>query len=133
MDFQKYIEVFEKEVIIKGFEQGVLGSKKEEVVPIRNGKLSNTDFGEFIGKTFDYDKMLSINYYGLFKLSNGIMFATEKARRMFPDVRSIKAPVVYFNSIKIEQIKLLSPETFFNFPEFREEIIRVRWKKELKK
>jgi hypothetical protein len=129
MNFKEYMERFEQEVIVPGFEAKILGNRKEEVVPIRNGKLVNTDFGAFIDRTFFYNGMLSINYYGLFKLSSGIITATANIKKIFPDIRSIKAPVVHFNSIKIEQIKEISPEVFNLFPEFRTEVIRLRWGK----
>jgi len=122
-----YLLEFERSVIKLGVERGVFGDGKEEVVPLRSGKLSKEPLGEFVGDIFDSDKVIAINYYGLYKLSRGIFRAVESVKIMFPDVRSIKSPVVHFNSLKAENIIALAPNLAPGYDEFKKYIVRLRW------
>jgi len=137
MLYKNYMRRFEREVIYTGFMMGrfckhkngfIAGRKPiEEIVPLRYGKLSKSEFGEFIGKIFDAPVLLAINYYGLFKLSTEIIKAAESVKHIFGEIRSIKSPVVHFNSIKIEDVKELAPELFPDYPEFKKYIVGLRW------
>ncbi|MGD9156824.1 MAG: hypothetical protein PVG39_00320 [Desulfobacteraceae bacterium] len=127
MNFKDYLCKFERQVIYTGFMMGRFGERKEEIVPLRYGKLSKSEFGEFIEKTFDAGVLLAINYYGLFKLSTEIIKAAESVRHIFGEIRSIKSPVVHFNSIKIEDVKELAPELFPDYLEFKKYIVELRW------
>lgn len=130
---EQYMQRLELEVIIKGFEKGVFPDKKEnlasqKVVPLRAGKLAPTPFGVFIGRSFEFDGILAINYYGHYKLSTGILDAVLDISQRFPDVRSIRSHVVYFNAIKIEHIQSLSDKGMqLDFPIFKRELVELRW------
>lgn len=127
MDCREYLNQFEKEVIVRGFHQKTFGLVKETTVPLRRGKLANTDLGWFIGDEFYFDKFLAINYYGYFKLSSGIYRVVEESEKIFPGIRSVRAPVVHFNSIKIEHVKQLAAAMMQNFPDFKKLIVDLRW------
>lgn len=130
-----YLKKFEAEVVLKGYREKIFGSLCEFAIPLREGKLSKTAFGKFIGNEFEFDGILSINYYGHFKLSTGILEELEKVQKLFVDVRSIKSKVIYFNSIKFESIKSLKSvssdlksELIKGFESFKNELIYLRWK-----
>lgn len=127
MNYLKYLQEFEQKVICKGFIIGHFNKRKEEIVPLRNSKLSKTEFGEFIGKTFNCNERLAINYYGLFKLSTEIIKAADSVKHIFGDVRSIMSPVIHFNSIRIEDVKKIAPDLFSYYPDFKKHIIDMRW------
>lgn len=129
MDYKKYMTDFEKEVICRGFMDNVFGKRCEEIVPLRFGKMSETQFGSFMGKTFVFNKVLAINYYGYFKLSSQIIVIKNQASKIFGELRSIKSPVVHFNSIRIEDVKSFAPQLFDDFLEFKKYIVGLRWEK----
>lgn len=130
MDFEKYLIEFERKIFIEGYKNGLFNKRDPEIVPLKNQKLSNTSFGRFIGNQFKFDQVLSINYYGLFKLSSEIVNVAEQARQIYNfGIRSIKVPVIYFSSLRIETIKKLSPELFIDYPEFKKHIVNLRWNK----
>ena len=129
MDKVKYLNQFENKVIIEGFKKGIFGKRIEEIVPLRNGKLTSTTFGNYIGRSFVYKALLSINYYGLFKLSTEIINAAKNAETIFSEIRSIKSPVIHFNSVKIEQVKELAPELVQEYSDFKKYIVDLRWNK----
>lgn len=123
-----YLGRLEKEVILKGYRQGLFVKEASKVVPLRPGKLAETPFGQFVGKVFDFDDLLAINYYGLYKLSSGIIAKVESVSQLFNDIRSIMAPVVYFNSIKIEHVQQLTDKGMqLDFPIFKKDLVKLRW------
>jgi len=128
MDFNEYLKDFESKIVVGGFTSGIF-SAKEHVVPLRPGKLSNSEFGQFVGEVFEADDIFAINYYGLYKLSEKIITVSNDAMNIFGTIRSIKCPVVYFNSIKFETVKKLSPELYENFAEFKKYVVDLRWGK----
>ena len=130
MNYQKYLYEFEKQIICSGFASDYFKKRKEEIVPLRYGKLSKSEFGEFIGKTFNAEILLAINYYGLFKLSTEIIRAAKSVNHIFGEVRSIKSQVIHFNSIRIEDVKNLAPELVIDYPEFKKYIVGLRWGEE---
>lgn len=122
-----YLLNFEKDVVEIGFEKGIFDVGRGEAVPLRAGKLSKEPLGKFVGDILYSDKVLAINYYGLYKLSRGIYQAVESVKVMFPDVRSIKSPVVHFNSLKTESVITLAPHLAPEFEEFKKYIVELRW------
>ena len=129
MDHSEYFKQFEQEIIWKGFLKNNFGKRKPEIVPLRAGKLHKTEFGEFIGSTFTCPTLLAVNYYGLFKISTGIIGAMEKVSKVFPDIRSIMAPGVYFNSIRFEHVQDPYTPLADDFMEFKRYIVELRWKR----
>jgi len=121
--FRDYMHLFEKEVIIKGFENGFF--TKEIMVPSKNGRLDNTDYGMMIGNRIKYDKLLVVDYYGLLKKSTEFINKIKEFSEQF-EIRSMKSPIVYFASIKIEQISELMKDLTGDFPEFKKVIVLNR-------
>lgn len=122
-----YLQEFERRVVIDGFRRELIGKTGEEVVPLRAGRLAKEALGQFVGKSFHCDSVLAINYYGLYKLSSGIYAAVESVRMLFPDLRSIKSPVVHFNSLKAENVIALAPDLAPDYERFKKYIVQLRW------
>lgn len=121
-----YMTRLEQEVMIIGWEVEMFKSRPAEVVPLRKRKLHDTDFAKFIESSFKYDSVLVFNYYGLFKLSSGAHEVVENSKVAFPNIRTMKAEVVHFNSIKIEYIKELAPDLLADFPDFKKLLVDLR-------
>lgn len=98
LELQKRIEEFEREVIIKGLENGGLNSLRKQQVPVDRCKLSRT-FGKCIGSVVDTDLILTVDYYGYLKKSRGFYKAAENV-----DDKTIRSNLIHFASIKIEDI-----------------------------
>jgi hypothetical protein len=128
IDFEQYLEEFEQNVIVEGYKKGIFGERKAEVVPLRRGKLSTSPIGNFVGKQFKFPKLLAINYYGLFKLSDEIFNAVDSVKDIFHEVRTIKSPVVHFSSVTMEHVREVAPEMLQDFPEFKKHLVELRWK-----
>ena len=122
----KYLVELEQLVMVQGMESGAFKKKAEEIVPLRKTKLHFTPFANFVGSQFKYDKVLAFNYYGLFKISTQTASVVEDCRVAFPNVRTIKAKVIHFNSIKMEHIKLLAPDLLPDFPDFKRFLVDLR-------
>lgn len=123
---RKYLDQLEQKVMIKGFEVEVFKKKQLEIIPLRKKKLHDTDFAEFVGPEFVYDSVLAFNYYGLFKLSSGGSKVVDNCKLAFPNIRTMKARVIHFNSVKIEHIKELAPELLSDFPDFKRLLVDLR-------
>lgn len=129
MDRQILLDV-EQKIIIKGIKSGVLQPKTDKVVPLRDGKLCKTEFGEFLGKGFEFDGLLAINLYGYFKLSSGIYKAVNSVENIFPGIRSIKANIFHFNSIRTNDVREIcgkNKDLFFFFVELKEYLLNLRF------
>jgi len=100
----------------------VLG--KVEFVPVREGRLANTYFGKRVGKKFQSDKVVAIDYYGLYKKSTGLL--EEIASMRGKQVRMIEATVVHFASIRIESVLALAPAQVAGFVEFKNMLLEMR-------
>jgi len=123
----EYLREFERRVIVEGFFSSLIGKTEEEIVPLRAGRLAKEVLGQFVGKSFRCDSVLAINYYGLYKLSNGIYKAVDSVKMLFPDLRSIKSPVVHFNSLKAENVIALAPDLAPDYEVFKRYIVKLRW------
>jgi hypothetical protein len=95
MDLNEYLKEFEQKVVVAGFKAGEF-PKKEFVVPLRSGKFKDSPLEEFMGKQFECDCLLGINYYGFYKVSSEVGRAVDSVANIFQGIRSIKAPVVFF-------------------------------------
>jgi hypothetical protein len=124
---QQYMQLFEEKVITEGFKQGIFGDRKEETVPLRSGRFSGSPIERFMGKEFEYGKLLAINYYGYFKLSSEVFRAVDSVKHIFSGIRSAKCPVVHFNSIKIDHIAKIDPDMLQQYDEFKKKIVSLRW------
>lgn len=125
--FRQYLNAFEQQVLIYGFQEQVLAWNKLDPVPVRPGKLNPTKFGRFIGNTFECDQLLAFDYYGMVKLSTGITKVVEEHRDLFPGVKLIKAPLITFASIMKEQVLYLSPDLVQGFDAFKDHLVQLRW------
>ena len=125
-EWTKYLVALETSVMVRGNEEGVFKKKAEEIVPLRKTKLHFTPFANFIGSEFEFGSVLAFNYYGLFKISTGTSKVVAECRVAFPNVRTIKAKVIHFNSIKMEHIKELAPDLLPDFPDFKRFLVDLR-------
>ena len=121
-DFKDYLNKFEKDIIIQGIESGLLG--KDMMIPIRKGKLDNTKFGQALGTGFEYGEPAAIDYYGFIKKSSGLLDKFADSNDM--QVRAVRAPIVHFASIKVEDVSDLSSELVRDFPEFKKHLVSLR-------
>lgn len=129
-EFKEFLMNFEKSIVIPGFKKGLFKSNVE-IVPINRGRLAKTKFADLIGEAFDCKELLSINYYGLFKHSTKIYDAVESVKHIFGEVKTVKANVVYFNSIKIKHIEEIlgsnEEEWMKNYQKFKDMVVDNRW------
>lgn len=120
--FQKYLELFERDVLITGLEKGRFG--KTIKVATKECKLNNTEFGKFIGCILSYNEPMAIDYYGLVKKSSGMLEIIEGYRGI--EIKTILLPVVHFASVKNEDINALAPSLLQGFSSFKEYLIHLR-------
>lgn len=127
-EFQKTLDLFEREVIIRGVGGGHLG--REEMVPVRNGKLSKQPFGKLVGLEVESETSLAVDYYGHLKKSSGFFRDVKDATPTDTQARMMRSTVVHFASIKVEDVVLLAPELVPVFPILKHELLRRRGFKE---
>lgn len=101
---------------------------KNEPVPLSPGKLQGGLFGKAVGISFDYNRVLSFDYYGLFKLSSTII-ECKKDILLAQKKTVILSPVIHFSSIKIEHIERFSKDLLLDFVAFKRYIVYLRWTK----
>lgn len=120
----------ENKIILAGFERSLIPCQEDKVIPLRAGRLSSTPFGLFLGKEFEYDSLLAINFYGHFKLSSKIIKAVESVKHIFHGIRSIKAQIIHFNSIRTEAAKEIAgndKQLFIDYVEFKRGLLDLRF------
>lgn len=127
MKNEEYILQLERRVIIPIFIDGVLPAKYH-VVPLSGGKLRSTDFASFVGRSFEYSQLLAINYYGYFKLSTGIIEASSVAAKTFKEIKAVRTPVVFFNTLKKCHVKKYDEGLKDDYRRFKDFIVDLRWK-----
>lgn len=120
--WKDYLLEFENKVLLKIY-QSSANSMKVEPVPIRPGKLLKTDFGGFIGQSFQHKDLIAFNYYGLFKISSGIINVDRDGSN------TVMAPVIHFSSVKIEDVEQHCKELIVDFVSFKKSLVVLRWKK----
>jgi len=124
--FTTYMNVFEREVIVKGVKDGVFGSS--QIVSMRPGKLANSKFGEIVGSSFYCDELeLAIDYYGHIKRSTGLLRLRKKLSGK-GQVRRVSCILVHFASLRIDRIANVcnDPQAIGLFPLFKETMIKMR-------
>lgn len=124
--FARYIANLEERVILEGAKQGCLG--KVEKVPVRNGKLSRSDFGKLVGVRLQKEEVYVVDYYGLMKKSDGFWNLVSRTREQYSgkQVKSVDALVVHFASIRIEKVAALAPDLVAGFPSFKKAVLDAR-------
>jgi hypothetical protein len=126
MDLIDYMKQFEIDVLVKGYNEKLITNRDPEPVPMRPGKYRNTHFGKFLGKTFNYDGVIAINYYGHFKVSTGILRRVEDARSIFR-VKSVMSPIIYFAAIHAADVKKIDPGFIKDFEKYKRYVSKLRW------
>lgn len=125
VSFQIAIMDFERAIIMPGILGKVIG--KVELIPVRRGKLANTDFGKAVGTELYSDQILAVDYYGYTKKSTGFFQECTTIKSEFPEkqVKMVEAPIVHFASLRIEDIALIctAPEVIAGFPNLKGEVL----------
>lgn len=122
--FSDYMEKFERKVMIPCATGGVFSSLV--MVSTRESKLKETDFGQFVGTAFEFEKKLAFNYYGLMKLSTGLIKKVQSVVNDGMDVKAAEALVIYFAAIKMKHITDFAPELATDFSDFKEYLVLLR-------
>ena len=120
--FKTYLDSFETQVVIKGFEKEMFG--KVGKVTVKDCKLCNTPFGQFIGRVIEYGCPMVVDYYGYIRKSSGMIQLINGYKGI--EIKTILVPVVHFASIKNEHIAELAPELLEGFQEFKGHLIKLR-------
>ncbi len=125
MDFISYRQAFEQ-LIVKGVLDGRLGQIQR--VSISPSRLCALAFGQKMGASVMSTHDLALDYYGLMKFSLGAQMIIQDCRERYRDkqIRLIELPVVYFASIKIDDVSYLAPELAGGFADFKREVLLAR-------
>lgn len=125
--FNRYLARFEK-VISGGVELGVIG--RDMPISVREGKLYYSRFAKFIGINIDDPYPFAIDYYGYFKKSVGLRLYLREIQEdvLGKQLKTINTTIVIFNSIRIEDIKVLTNDQYilWGFIEFKDTILNRR-------
>ncbi len=128
INFKKYIIKFEKLVVIAGVQKDLLGSI--QFVSVKNTAINSSNFAKQMGRIIPTDLVLALDYYGYYKKSSGfyVKQGTEKSSLNGRQLKMMSSIVVHFNSIKMEDIVLLTGDTYIisNFPEFKQMVLSRR-------
>lgn len=120
--FKNYLFQLEKEVLIPSVERKIFS--KDRMVSIKTGKLETTSFGEIVGSFFNSNVPCAIDYYGLLKKSSSFIKAFVECDVV--KIRTVKVPVVFFASLKIEHINDLNADLVRDFPLFKRQLLSFR-------
>lgn len=127
INFNRYLARFESTMGIKPVLQA-LG--REMPVSVREGKLYYSRFANFMGRTIESDVPFVIDYYGYFKKSSGFKknLVEVQTDNFGQQLKMINTTVVIFNSIRIDDIRLLTYDQYliWGFVEFKEIILNKR-------
>jgi hypothetical protein len=128
INFSKYLYKFETELVAKGVSEGIIG--KESLVNVREGKFACTKFARHLGTRVESDVPFVIDYYGYLKRSNGFdnLIKSKEIAIRNRQIKSIYTTVVYFASLKIEEIAEITSSQYLKswFPEFKKDILYRR-------
>ena len=124
LNFLKYRDKFESEVVCAGVSQGKIGKLMQ--VNVRPGRLSYTKYARHIGGVVDTDIPLVIDYYGYLKRSRG--FSKYIIGEVGDQIKSMQTRVVFFASLKIEEIAEITSNQYLKggFSEFKSMILHWR-------
>ena len=128
INFLKYLNKFESEVICLGVKQGIIGKSLQ--VNVRDGKLASSRFAKHLGSRVSTDEPLVVDYYGYLKRSDGFLKLLEEKKEAIRNrqIKSIKTKVVFFASLKIEEIAEITTSQYLKggFSEFKNQILHWR-------
>jgi hypothetical protein len=128
INFLKYLNKFESEVICVGVKQNIIG--KDTQVNVREGKLACSKYAKSLGSRVNSEEPFVIDYYGYLKRSNGFisLLQEEKDAIQNRQIKSIKTRVVFFASLKIEEIAEITSNQYLKggFSEFKNQILHWR-------
>jgi len=121
--FKKLLSDFESNIIINGIIKKRFITKT--LIPTKNCKLSNHDFGKKLGMVIDTDIILVIDYYGYLKKSKGFINKL-KTRKLY--LKELESYLVYFASVKMEDIAFMTSNVsvMIDFPRLKNEILIFR-------
>lgn len=119
-EFVKLVEVFERDIIVKGVRSRKLG--KRDKVSSKNCKLSRKPFGAVMGAEVDSDESIVIDYYGYQKKSRGFNKAVLSDNG---DQKLFAARLVHFASIRIQDLVIITGHAnlILLFPSIKNEIL----------
>jgi hypothetical protein len=103
-----------------------VSNQKKISISSKESRLAKKPFGQFIGKSFDYDQILVFNYYGLNKPSTGFLRDVDFLRKKGFEVKTVESVVIYFASIKLADISKFSPDLTNGFSEFKNSLVELR-------
>jgi hypothetical protein len=123
--FDQYREDFEKAVVL-GVRQGLLGKKK--AVPVSAGKLAKRKIGAILGDQVRSEEIIVLDYYGYMKKSQGFQAMVREviASLKGKQLKMVEAPVVHFNSIRLEILAKIAPDLVTKFAEFKKAVLDAR-------
>lgn len=119
-NFEDYLSCFEQDVIVKGMSNGMFGQIMN--IPVRPGKLAESEFGRMLGQEFNADAVCAIDYYGHFKKSSSLLnLIRDRTDRSFHT-----GIVVHFASIRAQHVIKLAPHLVTQFDDFKDQVLRAR-------
>jgi hypothetical protein len=123
--FDSYAEKFEQAVAL-GVSSGVLGKTKS--VPVHPGKLAKKKIGQVLGEQISVGSVVVIDYYGYMKKSYGFKLMVKEVIATLDgkQLKMVEAPVVHFNSIRLEVLAKIAPGLVAGFAEFKKAILDAR-------
>ena len=128
LNFLKYLNKFESEVICKGVVRKSIGKKM--IVNVREGRFACTRYARQIGERVDSDVPFVLDYYGYQKRSQGFIDLIRDKKKSITNrqIKSIQTRVVFFASLKIEEIAELTSNQYLRsgFSEFKKMILHWR-------
>jgi hypothetical protein len=124
--FRQYLKAFENRVVIPGIIEGCFG--KIEQVHVGPGKLARLPFGKRMGGYIRTNEVLVIDYYGYAKKSAGFAAKIMDMKKKYSgkQIKMVRAPVVYFASIRLEKVAKLAPDLVASFSWFKKQILDAR-------
>lgn len=126
--FSDHLAQFEQQVMLKYYSV-IKGSDSEanvQIIPIRESKKLS-EFQEAIGSSFQHPDVMAFNFYGCYKVSSYILRRVKALKDVFPDIKVVRTPVVFFNSIQQEFVEKYAPSLYPDFAEFKEMVVQLRW------
>jgi hypothetical protein len=117
--FEDYLSAFEQEVIVEGILRGILGQIGD--IPVKPTRLAETSFGSKLGIQFPAETVCAIDYYGYFKKSSSLMNLSNESSRT-----SHRGIVVHFASVRTQHVIKLAPMLVSQFPDFKDEVLKLR-------